>query len=82
MKVPNNEEVIISESKITEYLLSEKHPLGRYKAKFLKSLGFEIDNHEQFVDQLKAILKQNKVASKIDNKFSTKYLVECEIGLK
>ena len=53
MKVPNNEEVIISESKITGYLLSEKHPLGRYKAKFLKSLGFEIDNHEQLVDQLK-----------------------------
>jgi hypothetical protein len=36
--------VIIDERKITEYLLSPTHPVGRFKAAFFNSFGFRSDD--------------------------------------
>ena len=40
MKLPNIENAIIEEHKLTRYLLSESHPFGRGKASFFKRFGF------------------------------------------
>ena len=40
MRVPNAARAVIVERKLREYLLSESHPVGRFKAKFLAGLGF------------------------------------------
>jgi len=37
MKLPNIENAIIEEHKLTRYLLSESHPFGRGKASFLSA---------------------------------------------
>lgn len=39
MKLPRNREAIVPELKLTDYLLSETHPVGRAKAKFFRALG-------------------------------------------
>ena len=40
MQVPNLENAVIAEAKITQYLLSEIHEHGKHKAKYFLSLGF------------------------------------------
>ena len=40
MKLPNKEKAFIQPSKLKDYLLSEIHPVGKTKADFLRSFGF------------------------------------------
>ena len=40
MRVPNAAAARVDLEKITAYLLSDAHPIGRIKAKFFKGLGF------------------------------------------
>lgn len=44
MQIPNHENAVIAEQKIRDYLLSETHAIGRYKATFFSSLGYSADN--------------------------------------
>lgn len=43
MKLPRFEQVIISERKLTDYLLSRTHRDGRGKAQFFASFGFTVE---------------------------------------
>jgi hypothetical protein len=43
MKLPNVEAAVISEDKITGYLLSTTHRDGRHKAAFFLGFGFTAD---------------------------------------
>lgn len=40
MKLENKEYAYIPLAKLLDYLLSETHPVGKSKAKYLRSLGF------------------------------------------
>ena len=40
MTLPNAERAIIDPLKLHGYLLSQSHPLGRFKAKFFRKLGY------------------------------------------
>ncbi len=42
--MPNADHAIIEQSKLEGYLLSEVHPVGRFKARFFARLGFTADN--------------------------------------
>ena len=42
--MPNAEHAIIEQCKLEGYLLSEVHPVGRFKARFFAGLGFTADN--------------------------------------
>ena len=55
MRLPNAEKAVIERRKLTEYLLSETHPTGRFKAQFFKKLGFKRANVEQFEEWLRSI---------------------------
>lgn len=44
MRLPNGARAEIDERKLTDYLLSMTHPIGRFKAKFFQSVGFEASN--------------------------------------
>jgi hypothetical protein len=66
MKVPNNENAIINRKKITGYLLSHKNPVGKYKAKFFRNMGFNNINLEMIlrrhiIDSEFLMKKRNKV---------------------
>lgn len=53
MSLPNADQVIIPIRKLTDYLLSESHPRGMEKARYLRSYGFTADR----VDLLEAALR-------------------------
>lgn len=44
MKLPNGQNAIIDESKISNYLLNESHKVGWSKAKYLRKAGFNESN--------------------------------------
>ena len=40
MQLPNHQDALIADDKIRDYLLSDSHPVGRYKAAFFRALGY------------------------------------------
>ena len=44
MKLPGAERAIIDPDKLRDYMLSRVHPVGRFKAAFFASLGYETNN--------------------------------------
>ena len=76
MKLPNYENAIVSEAKITGYLLSIKHRDGRSKAEFFAQLGFMADAWEKFAKALLQHAAENEVAKVEDSPFGKRYIVE------
>ncbi len=50
MLLPNAEHAIIERAKLEDYLLSFRHPVGRFKARFFAGLGFSAERWD-VVDQ-------------------------------
>lgn len=76
MKLPNYEHAVISETKITGYLLSAKHRDGRSKAEFFTGLGFSSDAWEDLVKALLRHAAENEVSKIEDSPFGTRYIIE------
>ena len=79
MKLPNANKVIISKSKITEYILSETHQLGKHKAKFFKQFGFELNKHTVFKKMLKKMASETAVKKEVKTAFGVKFELEGKI---
>jgi hypothetical protein len=45
--LPNAETAIIDSAKLHGYLLSQSHPIGRFKARFFNALGFSADRFSE-----------------------------------
>ena len=54
MLLPNANQAIIDETKLRGYLLSEVHPVGRFKARFFAALGFTAATAEAFAEALRS----------------------------
>jgi hypothetical protein len=53
MKVPNAHEAVIRPAKLSGYLLSRSHPVGRYKAPFFESLGYTSEGWRRLESDLR-----------------------------
>jgi len=76
VKLPNYENAIVSETKITGYLLSIKHRDGRSKAEVFAQLGFMGDAWEKLAKSLLQHAAENEVAKVEDSPFGKRYIVE------
>jgi hypothetical protein len=77
MKLPFLDNIVIEESKLTEYLLNPNHPDGGVKAKFLIERKFDKDSFKI------ALIKQaqgEEVKEIKETEFGTKYIIESEIN--
>ena len=79
MKLPNYGKAVVSETKITGYLLSIKHREGRSKAEFFTQLGFMADAWEELFSALLRHVADNEVAKMEDSPFGKRYIVEGEL---
>lgn len=61
MKLPNRKNAIIRREKLTNYLLSLTHPVGKYKAIFFRSIGFNDNNANMLKRGLYDIAQKNEV---------------------
>jgi filamentous hemagglutinin len=79
MKIPNNNRSYVADNKITDYLLSYIHEVGKHKAEFFKRFGFDIAD----IDTFRGSLIQHSIDRDIEKiqhtDFGTKYELKCEI---
>jgi hypothetical protein len=76
MRLSGAESAVVPIEKLTGYLLSLAHPVGRSKAVFFRSLGYDENNVELLVAGLTVIAADNEVAEIETTEFGIKYAVE------
>jgi len=54
MKLPNADQAVVPQEKLTEYLLSDTHTDGSPKANFFRSFGFTVTNWQELARALLA----------------------------
>jgi len=79
MKLPRNQEAIVTEEKITDYLLSESHPVGKAKARYFKKIGYSEKNVAQLSEDLIKIAVSNAVSEEVSTLFGIKYIVDGDV---
>lgn len=79
MKLPNGSKAIIPKEKLLDYVLSEIHATGKFKAKFFRKLGFDETNVRIFEKVLRKLAKSQEVTDVVSSEFGTKYIVDGEI---
>ncbi|MBI3354030.1 MAG: hypothetical protein HY034_03975 [Nitrospirae bacterium] len=76
MKLENREYAYIPLAKLLDYLLSETHPVGKSKAKYLRSLGFNEINVNLLKEGLLAIARSEDVKEAISSSHGVKYVID------
>ena len=73
MKLPQFRRAVVPKRKLVAYLLSEDHPDGSGKARWLRQYGFTPQNWRALAVALKRHAKEQSVASMQDSAFGTRY---------
>lgn len=76
VKLPDAELAIVDESKVVDYLLSERHPDGRAKAAFFSAFGFQARHWRTFAGALRAHGASGEVTGMSDSGYGTRYSVD------
>ena len=76
MKLPNLERAFVRPEKITRYLLSEDHPVGRHKARFFLGFGFSLSSWRRLETALLQHASQYEVAQVETTPFGVSYAMD------
>lgn len=76
MKLPNAVVATIPEGKITGYLLSPTHRLGRSKALVLSTFGFDGSRPEELAQALLRHAMEHDVTGVETTQFGTKWIID------
>jgi hypothetical protein len=79
MELPNKAKAHISPEKITNYLLSETHAVGKSKARYFGSYGFHSKNFEALKEGLLTIAYNNEIIGTETSAYGTKYTVDGQL---
>ena len=75
MRLPGGERAIIDPEKLRDYVLSRVHPMGRFKAAFFASLGYETDNWQDLDRALRAAADQAEAEPEERAPYGQKYRI-------
>lgn len=78
--LPNYENAYVPESKLTGYLLSETHAIGKAKAKYFRSLGYTENNVDQLKQDILMVAKSYGIKEKFETNFGLKYTVHGQLS--
>ncbi len=76
MKLPNGKNAHVPLLKLTDYLLSTTHPVGKSKAEFFRGLGFDDTNVAMLQQGLLAIGRDEDIVSTTVSTHGMKYVIE------
>ena len=76
MVLPNASSAVIDPRKVREYLLSETHPVGRFKAAVFVALGYTSARWEVLRDDLLAIGRTGAAVAGEQGPYGQKYEVD------
>jgi len=71
LQLPNKANACIPLRKLVEYLLSETHAVGKSKAKFFRSLGFNEATVSELEQGLLEIAQTGQVKERVDSPYGT-----------
>ncbi len=80
MRLPNADRAYIPPEKLTAYLLSETHPVGKAKAKFFRGYGFDDVNFSALEQELLAIVQSHEVVSEKITPQGINYVIDGAIN--
>ena len=73
MKLPSGEQAVVDSRKIREYILSQSHPVGRFKAAFFARLGYSQSNWQEFEAAIRACAVQDEAQEREPTPYGQKY---------
>jgi hypothetical protein len=76
MKLPNADNAVVSQKKVLQYLLSERHARGRHKAAFFGGLGFVRHKWQVLAAALKNQAELYEVSELVESEFGTRYVID------
>ncbi|GJQ37159.1 MAG: hypothetical protein JETCAE01_31690 [Anaerolineaceae bacterium] len=79
MELPNKSKAQVPFEKIVDYLLSETHSVGRSKAKYFRSYGFDEENAGLLAEGLLSIAQDSPIESSEQSSFGVKYILVGDI---
>ncbi len=79
MNLPRSARAVIDLSKLTDYLLSSAHPVGRFKATFFAKLGYFAEDWGLLETVLLEVAVSGTVQAVEDTPFGRKYRVHGRI---
>ncbi len=80
MKLPAVERAVVDAAKIRDYLLSDSHPVGRFKAAFFLALGYSAADWEVLAEDLRSHAAANDAVAGVPSEYGQKYEVRGRIG--
>jgi hypothetical protein len=75
LQLPIRENAYIQPQKITGYLLSESHSVGKSKAKFFREVGFNDTNIYLLEQELLTLAQSHEVAESSSTSHGKKYVI-------
>ena len=76
MVLPHRESAHIPQTKLTGYLLSETHPVGRFKAWLPLAVGYDTANTQILEQGLIDIAREEEVTETISTSYGTMYVID------
>jgi hypothetical protein len=76
MKLPKRQSAYIPRQKLNGYLLSRTHPIGRWKSKLFRDLGFDENNVDLLEGRLIDIANSENVKYSLISELGTKYVID------
>jgi hypothetical protein len=78
MRIPGADRAVVEPAKVRDYLLSESHPVGRFKAKFFAALGYSHGNSEELAAALRDLATEDAALGQ-PSPFGQKFEVRARI---
>ncbi|WP_205879100.1 DUF6883 domain-containing protein [Leptolyngbya sp. BC1307] len=75
MQLPNSAQAYVQPRKLTEYLLSKTHAVGKAKAKFFRGLGFNETNLIDLEQALLNLARTQAIYETIETVHGLKYVI-------
>ena len=79
MAIPNAGQAIIDRRKLTAYLLSDRHPVGRHKARVLRALGYNAADADRLARDLRTIARTGSVEDARETPFGVRYIADGQV---
>ena len=74
--VPNRSAAIVEPGKLTDYLLSTDHPVGRNKARVFGRCGYDHHSIRDLVTELTRIVLTEPIVESVESAYGWKYIVD------
>lgn len=81
MQLHSSEPAFIEKAKLCEYLLSDSHPVGRFKARFFARLGYRSADWRQLEEDLRTLLMSSEPECRTSFEFGVKFIVRGVVGV-